>query len=195
MPQVIADGRYTSYLCFTKILMDLKVKETIAFIGEIGHTNQRLLYKLAEKGYPLVLVNKPAYTNDLFFTSLLKDIPGADIEIVHCEKECCWQADIILLQDAFAFDKEMMEKIACVAVQKILVRWIVDAEDIKSQDRNISIARQFPNSRWVWAILSETNNAIDMVGDDTPSLDRMSSIFSNTGYIIHSKERVDLVSK
>jgi len=57
--------------------------------------------------------------------------PGAQVEIVDCVKEGCWEADIIVLAIASHEMEEVIEKIREVATQKIVLI-ILNHEDDSS---------------------------------------------------------------
>src|SRR5690348_4476563 len=95
----------------------MKVKETIAFIGEVDEQVDGVITKLVKAGHPLVLINKPASPS----VQMQKKFPTADVEMIDCEKDACWEADIILLANMASPGKILLEKIRTVATQKILI--------------------------------------------------------------------------
>lgn len=97
------------------------VKETIAIIGSANKSCKELCNRLAIAHYPLVFVTKERASLALLAHQISTGIPHADISTVDCAKEGCWQADIVILCSFQEDYPELLQKIASVTTQKILV--------------------------------------------------------------------------
>lgn len=159
----------------------MSVKETIAFLGGAGEACGQLARKLAAGNYPLVLVTKEGNHFDDLSGQILDDIPEADIEVLGCEREGCWEADIIILCNATAVDTGLTEKIKEVANRKILVYFSTEEARAISVENIRQLKRSLPNIKWVQAVFYPTNNEIQMTGEED-AVTLIENIFNRLGY-------------
>lgn len=157
----------------------MKVKATIAFIGAVDKQGEKIINRLVQKGHPLVLINKPGRAAGLLSTSILKQVPDADIEVIDCEREACWEADVILLPDSTDLHKALLEKIRTVATQKILIRLTNKKKGEKILENEIKfLKQQLPNTKIVSVFYEENGLDIVVSGEDKRSLEGITEIFS-----------------
>lgn len=159
----------------------MKVKETIAFIGEADDVCSQLIQRLAAENYPLVLVAKENNHFGEASRQILSRIPEADIEVIGCEKEGCWEADIILLNQLRDLDSGLPEKIMEVANQKILV-YFSNAHDRPVPFQKLQTFRQLlPNTEWVRAVFDPVSSEIQVTGEEETAA-VVEDIFKQAGY-------------
>ena len=96
----------------------MAVKKTIALIGEI-QGKEKILSRLA-KNYRLLWVTNEDDPYTHLSQSTISEFSEAEVEIIACAKEGCWEADIIVLK-VNEIEKELIEGIREVATQKIVV--------------------------------------------------------------------------
>jgi 8-hydroxy-5-deazaflavin:NADPH oxidoreductase len=97
------------------------MKKTIAVIGAAGNMGSGITRNLAKAGYrTLVAGNDQSKLQDLI-ASIKTDAPNADIEILDCSKEACWEADIIIPAVSYQAQKEIAAKIRDVVTGKIVI--------------------------------------------------------------------------
>src|SRR5690606_20786726 len=110
-----------AFFCLNFVVSKMKemaVKKAIALIGEI-QGKEKILMQLV-KNYRLLWVTKEDDSYSDLSQSILNEFPGAEVEIIACAKEGCWEADIIFLE-VHGIEKELIERIREVATQKIVV--------------------------------------------------------------------------
>lgn len=175
------------YLCITK-RQEMKVKETIAFIGEADDICSQLIEELAGKNYPLVLVAKDDNHFDDLAEKIRKQIPEADIETIPCEREGCWEADIIFFNHFQPFDAGLPEKIKEVANQKILVYFLTVEEQQPADAAFRRFQKLLPNTDWVQVVLDGAARSIRMESKHMAVLSVIENIFITAGYRSVNKE-------
>lgn len=146
---------------------EMKVKETIAFIGETDEICSDLIQKLAAENYPLVLVAKEGNHFEKLSGQILNHKPDADIETIHCEREGCWEADVIVLTHAANPDPKLLEKIKEVVNQKILVYILNEKDRGPLTEEEITISKQIlTNTEVVQVIADPVSKEMDISGTD-----------------------------
>ena len=99
----------------------MQTKQSIAILGATGNMGSALTRSLAKGNYRLLLKS----SNPRKLQALVKEIksshPGADLEVVGCSMEACWEADIIIPAIPYEAQKEVAVKIKEFANQKIVV--------------------------------------------------------------------------
>lgn len=159
----------------------MKVKETIAFIGEANQICSDLIQKLAANNYPLVLVTKEGNHFEDLFRQILNHIPDADVETISCAHEGCWEADIIVF-DNLNFDPGFSEKIKEVTNQKILVYFLNKENQSSILMEEIKSFRQLlPNTEWVEVIFDPVSEEMHITGADEAT-GIIENIFNQAGY-------------
>src|SRR5680860_614761 len=93
---------------------------TIAFSGALSPSNILFLKHLAEKGNRLLLADNEKFSEALI-EKLHQQIPNSEIEIASCLKDCCWEADIIILSSEIINDSKALRNIKEVATQKPVI--------------------------------------------------------------------------
>lgn len=159
----------------------MKVKETIAFIGEADKISSDLIQKLAARNYPLVLVAKEGNHFEELSAQIVNRIPGADMETIHCEREGCWEADVIVLNNLKDLSAGLAEKIKEVTNQKILVYFLHEEEQSTSTEKLKHFQQSLPNAEWVQVVFDVVSNEMHITGaEETTAL--MENIFNQAGY-------------
>ncbi len=125
----------------------MKVKQTIAFIGEAGKICGGLVEKLAAAGNPVLLIGQADKLSGQGAQQILKQIPNADIEEIDCAREGCWEADVIVFCGAASVETAVSEKIKEVANQKIMV--YVSDQELDETEKIGELKKSFPHSEWV----------------------------------------------
>ena len=170
--------------CKIKVMMG--VKETLAFLSESGTVCPVLMTRLAEQGYRVLLVSNDTMKMDSMLEDLnLQDLPG-EIELTHCAKDGCWEADIIALVDPEEFDAEMVNRIKDVATQKILL-CIETEESLKScfsKTQLEELQASFPYSKLVYIKINAQQMSAELHGKDKEAREIISRIFKSPGYEI-----------
>lgn len=159
----------------------MAVKKTIAIVGATEGKGIAIAYKLAETNYRLLLISD----DENRATEILMDIkikfPNAEAEIIGCEKEACWEADIIILAVSYYFKKEVIEKIKEVATQKIVVS-ISDNYTSFTLDSTAELQTLLPYSRVV-NIFNDTEIIKTFIaGNDGEALQTISDMVRSAGF-------------
>ena len=99
----------------------MAVKKTIAIIGATGEMGSVLAKALINSNYRLLLMSRDKSKVGKLSAYLKRKTPTAEIAVIECEKEACWEADIILLAVPYKVEREVAEKIREVATQKVVI--------------------------------------------------------------------------
>jgi NADPH-dependent F420 reductase len=99
----------------------MATKKTIAVIGATGDMGCAFAKALANSNYRLLLMSRDKNKAGKLSANLKEKNPTAEVEVVECEKEACWEADIVLLAVPYEAEREVAEKIREVTTQKVVI--------------------------------------------------------------------------
>jgi len=99
----------------------MATKKTIAVIGATGDMGCAFVKALANSNYRLLLMSRDKNKVGKLSANLKEKNPAADVEFVECEREACWEADIILMAVPYEAEREVAEKIREVTTQKVVI--------------------------------------------------------------------------
>lgn len=149
----------------------MAVKEAIAIVADNEEKFLDITAKLALDKYMLLLVSKNADKLSSILMKIQKQFPGADVELIDCIKDGCWQADIIILNINEDEQNEVAALIREVATQKIVVSF---SENLQAIEK---LQKLLPHSKVVKLDgLFSGNTAI--TSNDTKATETVSNIFS-----------------
>src|SRR5690554_4586502 len=126
------------------------IKETVAFVGSADQPEIDLINKFCQQNYPLLIVADDSKQGIQIKEQIAQHITSSEnIEVIECAKEGCWEADIIVLANSGHIDKTILEKIADVATQKIVILTSFSGDDGSSRNPIKNIQSVLPNSKVV----------------------------------------------
>ena len=128
------------------------MKKTIAIIGAGAETGVAIADKLSESNYRLLLVQNGINSKSQIVKNIKQKNLHAEVEIVDCAKEGCWEADSIILAIPFRELKEIAEKINEVVTQKIVVIISNEKESSLSFNQAQELQQLLPYSKIVTAL-------------------------------------------
>ncbi|HKK44752.1 MAG TPA: NAD(P)-binding domain-containing protein [Balneolaceae bacterium] len=96
-------------------------KQTIAVIGAGGNMGSAIAKSMAAGNYRLLLFDQTPQQLGSLKDEILQAHPEADVALMDCPHESCWEADIIILAVPHGSEKEIADKIKDVATQKIVI--------------------------------------------------------------------------
>lgn len=162
----------------------MAVKETIAFIGGNEKTCPVLLKNLAGKDLRLLFVFSEEEQMDELAKQLNLEETSAEIELVHCAKEGCWEADMIAFINPENIKAPLVERIKEVATQKIVLCISTGKEekhDFSGTQAEI-LQQLLPHSKIVRVLIDSEEMKARVSGKNTEALEVVSSIFEKPGY-------------
>jgi predicted dinucleotide-binding enzyme len=126
------------------------VKKTIAIIGGVD-IGAAIAHKVSAGNYRLLLVSNEINHKSQIVQNIKQNNLNAEVEIVDCAKEGCWEADIIVLAIPFHELKEVIKKINEVVTQKIVLIISNENQSLFSFDKAQALQQLLPYSRVVAA--------------------------------------------
>jgi 8-hydroxy-5-deazaflavin:NADPH oxidoreductase len=99
----------------------MAVKKTIAIIGASGDMGPAIAKALVNCNYRLLLTSGDKSKLGKLAACLKAKTPTAEVAVIECEKEACWEADIILLAVPYRVEMEMADKIREVTTRKVVI--------------------------------------------------------------------------
>ena len=158
----------------------MAASKTIAVIGDAGKICPILMRKLAQENLRLLFVaESDEKINQL--SQELQDKALAEIEFIKCEKEGCWEADIIAFIEPEIIEDKLVNRIQAVATQKII---LIISERRKAAFSLGEIHKLLPYSK---IIEVETNSKLmeaKITGENEAAISTVSTIFKNADYKI-----------
>jgi NADPH-dependent F420 reductase len=178
----------------------MAAKKTIAIIGATGDMGSGFANALINSNYRLLLMSRDKSKVEKLSAYLKEKTPTAEVAVIECEKEACWEADIIPLAVPYRAEMEVAEMIREVITQKVVIDVFNPLNE--NYDRLITapgtsaaeeLQKALPNSKVVKAF--NTNFAADftkpikdgkqiktfIAGDDQEALHTVSEIAAAMG--------------
>ena len=141
------------------------MKKTIAIIGAEAEKGAAIADKLSEDSYRLLLVQNEINHKSQIVKNIKQKNLHAEVEIVDCAKEGCWEADIIILAIPFRELKEIAEKINEVVTQKIVVIISDEKESSLSFNQAQELQQLLPYSKIVTALYNPRSPESFIIND------------------------------
>ena len=155
------------------------VRKTIAVIGTVEGEALILLEALARQKLRLLVVSGQQEANLQAKEHLEMAGGAAEIEFISCEREGCWEADMIMVAPATELTPSLLEKIRTVATQKPVVRISEDKTQYEESLKDL-----LPHARVVELKVDPQARQICLSGQDPDASAAVKRIFENTGYDI-----------
>ncbi|RRB02486.1 NAD(P)-binding domain-containing protein [Larkinella rosea] len=132
------------------------MKPTIALLG-IGDAEKELASQLATCRYRLLLFDRETAKAQALVNRILRNTPSADIEVIDCQVNACWEADLIVVGESDQPVSELANRIRDVSTGKIVIRM----SDFLNHTRSEDWQRELPNAKVV--------NVINSFSDEKPA--------------------------
>lgn len=179
----------------------MHTKQTIAIIGASGNMGRVLSIGLAKGHYRLLLLDSSLEQGKALREEIVNAREDADVEVIDCYVEACWEADIILIAIPTCREQEVAGKIREMANQKIVLGITGQPQNDKVEqgtapgnNRVESLQALLPHSKVVKAKLChpETDPShlgVDnrqgkmvLTGDDSEALETVSELLTLSGF-------------
>ena len=157
----------------------MMVRKTIAVIGTVEGEALILLEALARQKLRLLVVSGQQEANLQAKEHLEMAGGAAEIEFISCEREGCWEADMIMVAPAAELTPSLLEKIRTVATQKPVLRISEDKTQYEESLKDL-----LPHARVVELKVDPQARQICLSGQDPDASAAVKRIFENTGYDI-----------
>lgn len=154
------------------------MKKTMAILGDTGEFPPVLMEILVKQDLRLLFVSEDEAKNEKVRKQLEPLKAAAEIEFKSCEREGCWEADIILLTRPEKVSSALVEKIKEVATQKIV---LVVSEDLNQPDKP-EFEKLLPYSKVVKFVFDPLEKEFSISGKDAESLEDIQKLLEGTGY-------------
>lgn len=160
------------------------VKQTIAIVGAEGKTGSAFALGLVQLNlYRLLLLSEDESRLHKLSQQILLLSPGADIELISCLKDGCWEADLIIVDVPHASIQEVADKIREVSTQKIVLGILKNEYNNLSP---VSVAQEWqqllPNAKVVIASNNPDTRETVMAGNDEESVLTMTDTIKKMGF-------------
>ena len=170
----------------------MAVQETIAFIGGAGNTCPVLMKKMARENLRLLFISKNGNEEVGEFVQQLEAEkgPDAEIEVVNCLKDSCWEADIIAFIDPETIEEELVNKMKEVATQKAVLFITVQEADsqVKCTGHMKELEALLPHSNIVMLRLDSAKLEASLMGKNQDALEAVSQVMRKCGYSIQVQD-------
>lgn len=147
-------------------------KKTIAVIASTNEKAVAVVNKLSLENCRLLLISKEANQSVKLSKSIHAVHPNAELDVIDCMKEGCWEADIIILYIPYQEEKAVAALIKEVAIQKIVVSF----SENRNAFENDRLQKLLKYSKIVKAFNESNSSAISLYGTDKNVLCEVSNI-------------------
>ena len=161
----------------------MAVKKTIAIVGATGRAGTAIATRLSAECRLLLIAQNTDKLTELA-AEITHTTSNAEVEIMSCAKEGCWEADIIILAIPYYIsEKEVAGKIKEVATQKIIIR-IISVNNITSfyPEYLEELQRLLPYSKIVTVFINVADlSKTTIMGRDEEAIETVVNIAAKAG--------------
>ncbi|HLR76022.1 MAG TPA: NAD(P)-binding domain-containing protein [Balneolaceae bacterium] len=137
-------------------------KQTIAITGADGKIGTALAKRIAASNYRLLLLSNNATSGQSLAKQIKRAYSTADVKIMDCQYEACWEADIIIMAIPANELKKAADRIEEVATQKTVVyitalkdEALKAPETVQKSKTAKALEKMLPNSKIIELITTE----------------------------------------
>lgn len=156
------------------------MKPTIALLG-IGNAEKELAIQLASGPYRLLLFDRKTAKAQALLNRILRATPSADIEVIDCQVNASWEADIIVVAESDQSVGELADRIRDVSTGKIVIRY----SDFVNHAIRDDWQKVLPNAKVVNVINSFSDEKpadVCVAGIHPNALNTVFSLFQAAGF-------------
>jgi predicted dinucleotide-binding enzyme len=157
----------------------MAVKKTIAIVGATEKAGAEIAKRFSCMPYRLLLVSNNEAQLSQLFEGISEQNPTAEIDMIECVKDGCWEADIIILAVPDFEEKHAAEMMKEVATQKIVVAL-----------SNAGVEQVLPYSKVATVSDILASNEIFISGTDKAVNEEITQIFKQAGYQVAEASQI-----
>ena len=135
----------------------MMVEKTIAILGDTGEFPPALMEVFVMHNLRLLYVSENEEKNTALKKQLDKLKVKAEVEFLSCEREGCWEADIIAFTRPENISPELVQKIKEVATQKIVLI-------VSVRKQSVEFDALFPYSKVVEVVINHIGKGFSISG-------------------------------
>lgn len=154
------------------------VKKTIAVLGNTGKFSPGLIEVLMKQDLRLLFVSEENTKHIEIKEQLAPVNAAAEIEFISCERDGCWEADIIAISMRDGISPDLVQKIKEVATQKTV---LLISEDNRRTVKP-ELEKLLPYSKVVEMQIDTREKEFAISGIDVEAKTDIRIIFENAGY-------------
>lgn len=158
----------------------MMVERTIAILGDTGEFPLALMEAFAKQNLRLLYVSENEEKNVAVQQQLENLKVLAEVEFLSCEREGCWEADIIAFSQPESISPALVAKIKEVATQKIVLV-------VTREKRSANFDALFPYSKVVEVLVNSTGNGFAISGKDKTANAEVQELIESTTYKSNNK--------
>lgn len=153
-------------------------KQTIAIVGAGSAIGSNIARSICAGNYRLLLISDDISAVRPLAKGLLQSDATADIGVMNCQFDACWEADIIIMAVPYSAYEKVAAMIKKVAAQKIVIGTAnpanQDLDELEASSQpNVAeeLQQSLPNSKIVEAFNTVASAAFDLPDDDRKQVD------------------------
>lgn len=155
-------------------------ERTIAVIGDTDSFCPTLAEKLVN--VRLLFVSNDDDKNRQLMKQLEQKKLSAEIEFINCEKEGCWEADIIAFTDPGVIAPEFIQRIKEVATQKIVLLISEEKKKAGISGNAGKLQELLPHSRVINVLVDPEGLQATISGESEEAQETVQAIFKQAGF-------------
>lgn len=154
------------------------MKNTIAVLRNSGEFTPVMIGILVQQDLRLLFVSEDESKNEILEKQLRSKPAVAEMDFITCEREGCWEAEIIIVNESEKFSNGLIEKIREVSTQKIV--WLVS--ETTGQCEKPALEKLLPFSKLVKINFDHRGKEFSVSGRDIEAKTEVLKIFENLDY-------------
>lgn len=164
----------------------MAVEETIAIVGFKSNEGSSFVEKLVHEKFRLLII--PENKDEMLQLKQCYEEKNvsAEVEILNCAKNGCWEADIIAFINPTDLNSELFSRIKEVAVQKIVVAIFETQKMEETTGKAEKLQELLPNSKIVQVLVDVESQKASVVGKNEEAVANISAMLQKAAFKISS---------
>ena len=154
------------------------MRKTMTILGDTGKLFPDMTEILLKKDLRLLFVSEDEVENLELRSRLEQAGAVAEVEFTSCERDGCWEADIIAITQPEKASSALLKRIKEVATQKIV---LAIYEDRKNFDK-ATLQQLLPHSKIVLLQMDSQKKKFSVSGNYPEAKDGVKELLSGAGY-------------
>jgi predicted dinucleotide-binding enzyme len=160
--------------------MKMAYTKTVAIVGANSEIGTTLSNNLSRYKNRLLLIDTDMKMLANMVSNIKKYVPGADLEVMNCERDGCWEADVIFLAGGAAKSQNVARKIKEVATQKLVI--YISHEVADGEDPLVPVHEIMPHSRLVQAQINRNWTGASLYGEKEDAVKEAGDLLAIAGF-------------
>lgn len=163
----------------------MAVEETIAVVGLRSDIPSVFVEKLKNQDVRLLIIPEGEKEKVSLNKHFENNVTNAEIEVLDCARDGCWEADIIAFLDPVAPEESLLNRIKEVAVQKPVLS-VFEKASAEAASNAEKLQERLHNSIVLKVKIDPEKESATISGTDPQSIEQVAVMLKRAGFLLNA---------